>query len=328
MMKRRRMELKSSRRSVSYYSDLQGREGPLGRTPRDYFSLQYPRMLIEDISLGIMPIGARSKNASFKVSLTPDDKRIEKLIETGIRSEDSTRGFPAAVCDFFRECAQTMMGYGQAIFEIVTFSNPETQAIESFQLAFIQPRTLFNRWGKACQHLPKAVAEERNLPEHVYLDSERILRFKFPKSIQHLSPGYMESLSLLSGKLFPDFAMQDITEKRAVPYDSTDYLRWRRRALADATKEIGWNSRSLFEEDALEYYTIHRQLIFERFKIELRNSILDTLNHGIKCLGDLMGFKAEIRIEGLPTVDDVENAQSNLSNGRKAFKELLAPFLG
>src|SRR5208337_4313626 len=51
--------------------------------------------------------------------------------------------------------------------------------------------------------------------------------------------------------------------------------------IDDEYKKIGWNVRQLFEDDMLEYYILHRRLLFEKFKIELRQSILATLNIGL-----------------------------------------------
>jgi hypothetical protein len=40
-----------------------------------------------------------------------------------------------------------------------------------------------------------------------------------------------------------------------------------------------------------------------------------------------MGFAAEIIIEGLPTIPDVEKAESELESGSKPFGDIYKPFL-
>ena len=133
---------------------------------------------------------------------------------------------------------------------------------------------------------------------------------------------------MLSQKLMPDFALKDFPHSaQNYHYDSSNQVHSQKLALAEAGKAIGWNARGLFQEDVLEFYSLKRHLLFERFKIELRNSILTTLNHGLKLAGKEMGFSAEIIIEGLPTIDHVEKAESELESGTQPFAEIYKPFL-
>ena len=137
----------------------------------------------------------------------------------------------------------------------------------------------------------------------------------------------MDSLAILSEKIVPDFAMDAISNPYTdALYDISEHNVWRKRAIADAGKLIGWNARGLIQEDTLEYYILHRQLLFEQFQIELRNSILATLNDGLKRAGRLVGFDAQICIKGLPTLGDVATARAELLAGSKPFKEILQPF--
>ncbi len=99
-------------------------------------------------------------------------------------------------------------------------------------------------------------------------------------------------------------------------------------ALAEAGKLIGWNARGLCQEQTLEYYEIYRKLLFERFKIELRTSILGTLNKGLDKAGQKLGFSGQLEIEGLPTLKDIEAAQAHLAVGDQPFREIVEPFLG
>jgi hypothetical protein len=97
-------------------------------------------------------------------------------------------------------------------------------------------------------------------------------------------------------------------------------------ALYDATKLIGYNFRDYNMEHITEYYLWHRDLVFEKFKVTLRNSILATLNDGITRAGKELGFSSQIEIKGLPTEDDVAAAQEKLAVGDGTFEEILKTF--
>ena len=54
--------------------------------------------------------------------------------------------------------------------------------------------------------------------------------------------------------------------------------------------------------------------------------MLATLNIALQRVGQRLGFEAQIQIEGLPTVTDVNAAIVNLNSGNMAFTEVMKPF--
>jgi hypothetical protein len=96
--------------------------------------------------------------------------------------------------------------------------------------------------------------------------------------------------------------------------------------LGEAVKPIGWNARGSFNDCVLFYYWIHLMIRFERFKIELRDAMLNTLNDGIQRVGQKIGFNGKITIDGLPTLADVDAAIVNLKSGTMAFSDVMKPF--
>ena len=328
MRHRQEPGLHRSQQSIFYYSDLEGRRDPVLRARPDYFVLLYPHMLIEDVALGIMPIGGRVEKKPFRVFVTPQNPRIEELIAEAIARRDYRRDFTSAVCDFFHDCAQTIMAFEEATYEIVYLSKPDEGAVVGFELMLIPQQTVIRRRGDIVQYIPADVAHKRKVSQYVQLSPERILTFKPPEYVQDKLGHIMESLAILSNPILPDFALQGAGGGlQQVPYDSTTHIRVQKRALADAGKLIGWNARGLFQEEVLEYYWLYRQLLFEKFKIELRNSILATLNNGLDRAGRELGFSGRIEIEGLPILADIDAAQVHLAAGDRPFKEILEPFL-
>ncbi len=53
---------------------------------------------------------------------------------------------------------------------------------------------------------------------------------------------------------------------------------------------------------------------------------ITTWPSGLERIGKKIGFKAQIKIDGLPTLADVETASHNLSSGAMPFTEVMKTF--
>ncbi|HEV2314774.1 MAG TPA: hypothetical protein VGR94_05675 [Candidatus Acidoferrales bacterium] len=326
----RRDRLESSQKTVWYYPEAPTITDPKVEKRYKYFELLQCHMLIEDVYTQVFPIGGRSKNEAFKVQLSPFSEPITQLVASALNSRD--RGWrnelSASLADFFQDCSQSLITFGEVVYEIVYFSNPDDHKIVEFELQRVRPFTVKRQQGQLVQIVPREVVQKRGCSAFIVLPSERILVFRLASKLQQSLERTLDSLAVLSQKLMPDFALKDFPHSaQNYHYDSSNQVHSQKLALAEAGKAIGWNARGLFQEDVLEFYSLKRHLLFERFKIELRNSILTTLNHGLKLAGKEMGFSAEIIIEGLPTIDHVEKAESELESGTRPFAEIYKPFL-
>ena len=315
-----------SQQSIFYFPDMIEQDDKVDSRPQ-YYAQLYTRMLIEDVSISLIPVGSRAREP-FRVFVTPPKSKTEELIAAAITQRDYIRDLADATYDFFSKCSYTIMAYGEAIYEIVYLSKPGNGMVVGFELTPIQPLTVERRLGKLVQYVPKEVAHARKVSQYIRLSPERILTFKLPTYIQKQFNHVMQSLAFLSSNFLPDFTLSEVVSaSNKVAYDMRAHLRSQKLALADAGKIIGWNARGLLQEEMVEYYFVYRQLLFERFKIELRTSILETLNEGLERAGGVIGCSGRLVIEGLPSVDDVETAQAHLASGERSFKEILEPFL-
>lgn len=325
MTERDRTPARLSRQSVFFYWDSVPRDACLRRPP-DYHRQMYPHMLIEDVQYSIMPIGGRVHKGHFAVSLIPHEPAVEAVIIAALCSEHRGRSLAEATCDFVAECAYLVMAFGEAFYEIAWFVAPEG-SVNAFRLALVPPCTARRRWGKLIQQLPKAVATERSVERLVRLPQEDILHFVHPFHRPGELRRVMRSLSALSILPDPSFAMQPLqSEHDRVPYDLDRHVGAWKVAVAAITKSIGWDARDRAPEGVLGYYTMQRRLRFERFKIQLRDAIMATLNRGLQRAGMRLGFTATLQLEGLPTLADVDTAESRLQTGAAPFGEILEPF--
>lgn len=137
----------------------------------------------------------------------------------------------------------------------------------------------------------------------------------------------MQRVRLLSVTSHPEFLIPDPgREGGVVPVDFGDFRQTLYRALAEATRSVGWNARRLLNDYQTDYHHLHRQLRFERFKIVLRSVILDTLNIGLRRAGDRIGVTAQLSLDGAPSETEVDEAERRLAEGKHTYKEIMAPF--
>jgi len=72
---------------------------------------------------------------------------------------------------------------------------------------------------------------------------------------------------------------------------------------------------------------IRRYLRFQAFKIQMRDHILATLNSALRIAGHRIGFNAQIKLNGVCSTGDVEQATQMLNSGACKFSEIIDPFL-
>lgn len=329
MRRKRQEELERSQESVSYIPDdlLKNRTDVADRS--GYYHEFYPHMFIEDVKLGIMPIGGRaSKKKQFSISLETPDPKAQQIVQNAITPDEYHHDLAGIICDFVSNCAVELLLYDKATYEIAFLSEPAKGKLVGFELVHINPRTLIQQGNVISQFLPDELAAKLNKPRYIELSPECILIFKLPVNIQGKLDQIMESMRTL-GLISPDFFMKELAAGfRKTPYDITTHDYLRKVALAKVTKDFGWDGRRSFEKEASEFYSIYRYLKFEKFKIELRNHILDTLNTGLELVGKQLGFNAKILVNGLPTLDDVQSAHDHLIKGDIPFEKVLEPFQG
>jgi hypothetical protein len=281
-------------------------------------------MFTEDVSM-LLPT---FDDANRFVRLDPEDSDVEQLIEEAIRIHDYGSGFGAAVSEFVRLAARAVAGYGDAFYEITFESNGSAGKPEAFHFQAIDPESVRIKRGELYQHINPAVAKERGTAERIHIPKEYVLRLSPPKGWSHEFRRISYGLTSLSRVLIPDFAYPRAPGKpNKVPIDTLKYLKTQELAVLAVTKHAGWNSRGTSSGKITGYYWFRRWLRFEKLKIDLRNSLLECLNNGLKHVGSKLGFSNQIVVSGLPTLSDVTAAETDLRIGSRIVGEISKPFL-
>ncbi len=321
-------EVNSTQKSIFYYPWHYRDIDPELDSHPNYYDGIYAERLIKDVSQGIMPIGGRTKREEFKVIITPTNKKVRDTIIDSINQDEYRQDLENEVCHFFQECAHSIISYGEADYEIAYLSRPTDGTIIGFKLIIIPPTSLVQENGKLYEYLPKQLADLKDISQYIQLSEQSVLRFRAPDYLRDELIYLLELLSSLGNRgTLPDFVMDNISGRsKTIPFDLAAFKYSRNLAIANAGKLIGWNSFLSIENGILEYYWFYRFLLFEKFKIDLRNAILSTFNEGLKIIGQKLGFSAKLEIKGLPSIEDVTSAKLRLSEGNISFNELLDIF--
>ena len=313
----------SSRKSIEYYVSDE-------TSSRDLHGSLYTHMFIEDLHLGIMPIGGRSKNPNFIVKIDPPSKEIEELIRLGLPTyHGEPQSLTEAVCDFIDMAAYILASYGKAYYDLVYFfTNDDKNNIEGFMIENVSNRCIKENLGFYWQLIPKEVLEHKgeNLKRFVWLSKNDLLVLSIPKVLGGVRKfrRLLYDLQWLSKYTIPEFAMKDMAaQQQTKGYDFSAYRKNQETFLAKITQHLGWIARGTFTERSLEFYQMYRYLKFQKTKAILREHILHNLNKALEKIGAKMGFKAEIKLEGIPSYQDYDNYIRQLTEGSLQFSEVV-----
>jgi hypothetical protein len=288
-------------------------------------------MLIEDVRNGLIPFARVRTGKPFSVCLQPDDDRASDLVASALPSHFG-RGLHRncdmieALCDFVRDCAGTIMYYGEAFFEIVYLLDNVDKAT-GFHLSHIPSYSVLRHRGRLIQELPAEVASGLEKPQRIELPEQSIVHIQLPVYVRRTYWQMMDVLAQTSGPGIPEWALQtNAGLHQGSPYDFRQHRSEQIKAIALATKTIGWDGRHLIYDNTVEHYRWQRFLRFHEFKIRVRDEIVAGVNDAIGRAGLKLGFNGTLKIEGVPTLADIEKVRAGLMDGSLPFKDVLEPF--
>lgn len=298
------------------------------RTSQDPHDSSYSNMLIQDLHMGIMPIGGTSENPNFKVEINPPSKEVETLIANSLLTQSGRQwDLTESVCDFIDEAAHFLVYWGKVYYEIVYYYSVEKEnQIEGFTIENIPNHCIRDNIGFCWQFESDEVCEERVgiFERLVWLPKKDLLFLSIPKTFGGVKKfkKLLSNLQWISKYTFPEFAMKDIAQqKQTKGYDFLTYRKNQNTILVKITKHLGWTARGTFDDETLEFYQIYKLLKFEKTKAILREYILRELNKTFKIIGKKMGFNAKIKIEGIPLSQDFDKYLSQLKDGVLPFSD-------
>lgn len=307
------------------------------RSRRGEFRIsRYDHMLNQDVNVSIMPYrNYDERREASIVQLSSPNDLIEEDISLALSGNDYHRNnLEEAVSDFIRECASTIMHEGQAIYEIVHYTDEDTPEVSFSKLEHVPNRNITFLLGQPFQILPKLEDFEDKEPRFKRITKEKLVIFRMPKPYR---TGYRALQLQLDGvgkdgvQNLHIKAMEEANSKKQNALNHKinvmDGYKYSDLAVLSATNSIGWNARDVPSKHLQEYFSLVRLLRFERFKIRLRNSVLDTINDSLTRLVSDRAYDGMIEFHGLPAEEDIQQAEKDLKEGSRRFNDIIDPFL-
>jgi hypothetical protein len=261
----------------------------------------------DEIHLGIMPIGGRSRNhPDFSINITGDEKNKEKTTKllTSLASNNrlSTNEL---VCDAVDNIVKSMLYSGMAYYEI-TQDTPGFLKLDNFT-----SDRLVNILGVYFQLVP---AKDRKMwnKKFVVKASNSIWKIKIPKELGGDS-GYRKLIQDLGNntEMYPKcFDIEKIATQPS-SFNFNEYISQTKIYQYSLLQLWGGTLRHTSTEYANEYYLIHRIVRFNRAQAILREHVISQLN----ILLSRKKIKSTIELFGLPTVQFIDEQLIKLQEG-------------
>ncbi len=272
-------------------------------------------MFMDDLSNNIVPIYG-SKHETVQCLLEPANSAFQKTLSELLPSQRHRykEDFNDIILGAIQFIAQHLVHHGYLILEFVTQKDINEEV--SYTLEAIYGKELKIENDKVIQVVHNDAAEHLKIAEPVVIPIAKCFVINFPKSLggkeKYLK--FLEEFKEL-GQQSPmrNFLRNPLTG--IVGYDITEHQRLHDLELWRKSKIYNWHHRESSSKSFSSYYYIYRQLLFRKSKIELRNYVVEQLKEIISKLSEKSGSKAELKIEGLISLERIDETLKKWETG-------------
>jgi hypothetical protein len=294
------MNSESDKISLRYYTNMND-------TPE-----HYSRMFTDDFGHNIVPIyGSKSELVTCKLDTENNEiiKAIYELLPS--HRHHYRQSINEIILETIEYIAHHIVNHGYIILELV-----------KYEKGFYKLEAFYGKEIKVKKHIITQIIHDdvaQKLGKNtIDIPIEKCFIIEFPKSLG----GKEKYLHFL--KEFRELAKQSPMMnffnnplQGQANYDIKEHQRLHDIELWKKTKLYSWHHRSSGDEKISGYYYIYRQLLFRKNKIKLRDYIVEELCKIISTLSEMtLGQKAELKIEGLLTLDKVEEKLEEWKSGK------------
>ena len=281
-----------------------------------YSNSAYVSMFRQDISLAVMPIGGKSENDNFAVTIegtASDCERAKQLL--GEIKSHYTNEIEGLVCSAVEEVVLCLIWDGCAVFEIFNDENN----IKHVQR--IPAKCLRRLFGFYIQSIPRN--DRQNWQKgQVAVPANRVWNLEMPENLGG-KRGFITALRRL--KKFerpgPEFWLQNlILEGKISNINFRQYVRHAHIYRRSVTREWSWDVRDTSGEWATEFYSVYSLVNFIQAQATLREHVISEFNRFFFRLG----LRCRIKVSGLPTVTEISSLRIKLLEGKISFGEALS----
>ena len=279
-------------------------------------------MFLQDIQLGIMPIGGESDHASnYSVEIdgrNSDEPCVIAILESLTRRYQQNWYSQLPLEKLLSSAVQTialeLVWEGRSVRKI--FWDKRNDGV--YRLHAFAYQWLFRIFGKYIRILPHT---HRHLHNKIYdsITEKDTWDVVMPKKLG----GYQGHRGMLK-KLarFPDSVPSFLKYTVSVHdyptnFNIKHYAQETKLFTARATERWGWNQRDYNSENWNEFYGMYRSITLKWAQACLREHIIKELNQ----LFQRLQINAEIVVKGLPTAWEILRIRKQMCEGKISFIE-------
>jgi len=273
-------------------------------------------MFIEDFGRNIVPVYG-SKSEVVMCKLVPDSKDALKSLYELLPShrEHYRPSFNDIILETIEYIAQHLVNSGFLVLELVKYKDLNER--EFYKLELIYGKEIRIKKDTITQIIHDDVAKELGTNK-IDIPVEKCFVIEFPKSLGGKEK-YLEFLKDFRelANLSPMMNFFNNPLQMQANYNINEHQRLYDIELWKKTKLYSWHHRSNGDGKISGYYHIYRHLLFRKNKIKLRDYIVEELCKIILTLSEMVfGQKAELKIQGLMSIDKVEKKLAQWKTGQ------------
>ena len=307
----RRDEGRITERINSGYRTLTGKHDYVG----DVF------MFEQDMSQLIMPLRGRRGDGRYSARLEPDNA-LEGIVARAFGSERHG-DLSEALNDFIREVTQSLFYYGSAAFEVYC-KRDESGNIIRLDFYHVYAPSIKKIFGNYWQLISWGVAKQFRIKVGMHrISSERMLYIDFPTALggRRSLKKIVRELAFIGHELLPEFHLKAMRYQDDTGFSFNEFIWDSYLAKGKMTRKFGWNQRKVPDDDMLEYYTIHRHLVFKKSQAILREHILNEINGVLR--NKYVNSGSRIVVDGLLKPEELDKELQALCKGDLEFNKII-----
>lgn len=283
-------------------------------------------MFMEDFGLNVVPIyGSELEAVSCK--LEPDNidmmKSLYELLPSNRKHYHPN--FNEIILESVEYIAQHLVNSGILVLELVKYKDYDKR--EFYKLEYVYGKDIKVKKDTITQIIHKDEAREL-VTTNIDIPIEKCFVIEFPKSLGGKEK-YLQFLNefreIANQSPMMNFFNNPLQGQQG--YNIKEHQRLHDIELWKKSKTFNWHHRESGGEIFSGFYHIYRHLLFQKNKIKLRDFIIGELCGIISILSEkVFGQKTDLKIEGLLTIDKVEEKLEQWKTGQldpKTIRDVL-----
>ncbi len=283
-------------------------------------------MFIEDFGRNVVPVyGSRSEAVSCK--LEPDSKEVMKSLYEFLpfNHQHYRPSFNDTILETVEYIAQHLVNHGFLVLELVKYKDDNER--EFYRLESVYGKEIIIQKDTVTQIIHDYAVQQLGINE-VVIPIKKCFIIEFPESLggkeKYLQ--FLKELRELSSQ-GPMMNFLNNPLQGQVGYNINEHQRLHDIELWKKTKTYNWHHRESGGETITGFYQIYRYLLFRMNKIKLRDFVIEELCDIVSTLSEMaFGQKIDLKIEGLLTIDKVEEKLEQWKTGQldpKTIRDVL-----